>query len=103
MMENSFVRSNVAGSSLREFLFGNLLCLVAVYSAPLLTGFLCGAATAASKIEGSPLADGAAVSIWYRFSHTPGRVFNRDTADIACDHYRRWREDLELKLERNRS
>src|SRR5439155_2172899 len=59
-------------------------------------GFLWGAATSAYQIEGSPLADGAGMSIWYRFAHTPGRVAGGDTGDIACDHYRRWREDVAL-------
>ena len=66
---------------------------------PFPKGFLWGAATAAYQVEGSPLADGAGASIWHRFSHTPGRVFNGDTGDIACDHYRRWREDLDLMQE----
>jgi beta-glucosidase len=58
--------------------------------------FLWGAATAAYQIEGSPLADGAGPSIWHRFCHTPGRVANGDTGDVACDHYRRWRDDVAL-------
>ncbi len=59
-------------------------------------GFLWGAATAAYQIEGSPLADGAGPSIWHRFAHTPGRMANGDTGDIACDHYRRSIEDVAL-------
>jgi beta-glucosidase len=59
-------------------------------------GFLWGAATSAYQIEGSPLADGAGPSIWHRFAHTPGLVANGDTGDIACDHYRRWAEDVSL-------
>jgi beta-glucosidase len=59
-------------------------------------GFLWGAATSAYQIEGSPLADGAGASIWHRFSHTPGKVFGGQTGDVACDHYRRWREDVAL-------
>ncbi|WP_240098453.1 GH1 family beta-glucosidase [Thermomonas flagellata] len=59
-------------------------------------GFLWGAATAAHQIEGSPLADGAGPSIWTRFAHTPGMMLNGDTGDVACDHYRRWREDVAL-------
>jgi beta-glucosidase len=59
-------------------------------------GFLWGAATSAYQIEGSPLADGAGPSIWHRFAHTPGRVQDGDTGDVACDHYRRWAEDVEL-------
>ncbi len=59
-------------------------------------GFLWGAATSAYQIEGSPLADGAGPSIWHRFSHNPGRIANGDTGDLACDHYRRLNEDLDL-------
>ncbi len=59
-------------------------------------GFLWGAATSAYQIEGSPLADGAGPSNWHVFAHTPGRTFRGQTADVACDHYRRWREDIAL-------
>ncbi|MBQ0929887.1 beta-glucosidase [Ideonella sp. 4Y16] len=59
-------------------------------------GFVWGAATAAYQVEGSPLADGAGPSIWHRFSHTPGRVRDGDTGDVACDHYRRYPEDIAL-------
>jgi beta-glucosidase len=58
--------------------------------------FLWGAATSAYQIEGSPLADGAGSSIWHEFSHTPGLVANGDTGDVACDHYRRWADDVKL-------
>ncbi|MFZ0790373.1 MAG: family 1 glycosylhydrolase, partial [Chromatiaceae bacterium] len=60
------------------------------------TGFLWGAATSAYQVEGSPLADGAGASIWHRFAHTPGLVSNGDTGDLACDHYRRFRDDVAL-------
>ena len=59
-------------------------------------GFVWGAATSAYQIEGSPRADDAGATIWHRFSHTPGRVLNGDTGDVACDHYRRWESDVEL-------
>ena len=58
--------------------------------------FVWGAATASYQIEGAADADGRAPSIWDTFSHTPGKVTNGDTGDVACDHYRRWREDLGL-------
>ena len=58
--------------------------------------FLWGCATAAYQVEGSPLADGAGQSIWHRFVHTPGLVRNGDTGDVACDHYRRYQEDVAL-------
>ena len=59
-------------------------------------GFVWGAATSAYQVEGSPLADGAGVSNWHRFAHTPGRVHDNETGDIACDHYRRWEDDVVL-------
>jgi len=62
-------------------------------------GFLWGAATSAYQIEGSPLADGAGPSIWHRFAHTPGCVERGDTGDVACDHYRRLRDDVALMRE----
>src|SRR4029077_2563702 len=64
-------------------------------------GFLWGAATSAYQIEGSPLADGAGPSIWHRFSHTPGMVAGGETGDVACDHYRRWEEDVRWMKELN--
>ncbi len=62
-------------------------------------GFVWGAATAAYQIEGSPLADGAGASTWHRFTHTPGRVLTGETGDVACDHYRRWPDDVRLMRE----
>ncbi|MFO1507711.1 MAG: GH1 family beta-glucosidase [Lysobacterales bacterium] len=59
-------------------------------------GFLWGAATSAYQIEGSPLADGAGPGIWHRFVHTPGHIADGGTGDVACDHYRRWGEDIAL-------
>ena len=58
--------------------------------------FLWGSATSAYQVEGSPLADGAGPSIWQRFCHTPNMVRDGDTGDVACDHYRRYREDVAL-------
>ena len=59
-------------------------------------GFLWGCATSAYQIEGSPLADGAGPSTWHRFAHTPGRIADGDTGDVACDHYRRFQSDVDL-------
>ncbi|HEY2818918.1 MAG TPA: GH1 family beta-glucosidase [Casimicrobiaceae bacterium] len=58
--------------------------------------FLWGSATSAYQVEGSPLADGAGPSIWHRFCHTPSLVRDGDTGDVACDHYRRYRDDVAL-------
>ena len=62
-------------------------------------GFLWGAATAAYQIEGAVAEDGRTPSIWDTFSHTPGRVTNGDTGDVADDHYHRFREDVALMAE----
>jgi beta-glucosidase len=61
--------------------------------------FLWGAATSAYQIEGSTTADGAGPSIWHRFSHTPGNTWLDQTGDVACDHYRRYRDDVALMSE----
>jgi beta-glucosidase len=58
--------------------------------------FVWGAATASYQIEGAWNEDGKGESIWDRFSHTPGKVQDGDTGDVACDHYHRWPEDLAL-------
>ncbi len=58
--------------------------------------FVWGAATAAYQIEGAWNEDGRGESIWDRFSHTPGKIENGDTGDVACDHYHRWREDIHV-------
>ncbi len=59
-------------------------------------GFLWGAATSAYQIEGSPLADGAGESIWHRFAHTSGNIVADQHGDNACDHYRRFLDDIAL-------
>ncbi len=59
-------------------------------------GFVWGAATAAYQIEGGVKEDGRGPSIWDTFSHTPGRVANGDTGDVAADHYRNFRADVAL-------
>ncbi len=58
--------------------------------------FVWGASTSSYQIEGAVEVDGRGQSIWDTFSHSPGRVKGGDTGDVACDHYRRWPEDIEL-------
>ena len=62
-------------------------------------GFLWGTATASYQIEGAAKEDGRGTSIWDTFSHTPGKVLHGDTGDVACDHYHRLDEDLDLMAE----
>jgi beta-glucosidase len=59
-------------------------------------GFLWGTATASYQIEGAWNEDGKGESIWDRFAHTPGKIKNGDTGDVALDHYHRNREDIQL-------
>jgi len=62
-------------------------------------GFLWGAATAAYQVEGASDLDGRGESIWDRFCATPGKVRNGESGAIACDFYRRYREDIALLRE----
>lgn len=58
--------------------------------------FLWGGSTAAFQVEGATNEDGRGPSVWDVFARTPGRVAGGDTADVACDHYHRYPEDLDL-------
>jgi hypothetical protein len=57
--------------------------------------FVWGASTSSYQIEGAVNADGRGESIWDVFCRTPGRIKNGETGDVACDHYHRWRDDIE--------
>jgi beta-glucosidase len=59
-------------------------------------GFQWGAATASYQIEGAYNEDDRGLSIWDTFCHQPGKVFEGQTGDVACDHYHRYAEDVEL-------
>jgi len=59
-------------------------------------GFWWGTATASYQVEGAWREDGKGESIWDRFSHTPGKVKNSDNGDVACDHYHRYQEDIQI-------
>src|SRR5690606_37785918 len=59
-------------------------------------GFFWGTATSAYQIEGAWNEDGKGPSIWDTFAHTPGKIKNGDTGDVAIDHYHRYKEDVAL-------
>lgn len=59
-------------------------------------GFEFGASTSAFQIEGATGADGRGPSIWDAFCAQDGTIAGAATADVACDHYHRWEEDLDL-------
>jgi beta-glucosidase len=58
--------------------------------------FVFGSATASYQIEGAANEDGRGPSIWDTFSHTPGKIWNGDTGDVADDHYHRLESDLDV-------
>lgn len=60
-------------------------------------GFLWGVSSSAPQIEGA--ADLRGASTWDTFCREPGRVLNGDNADVATDHYHRYREDVALMRE----
>lgn len=63
------------------------------------THFVWGTATSAYQIEGASQADGKLDSIWDVFCRKPGAIANNENGEIACDHYQRWKEDLQLMQE----
>jgi beta-glucosidase len=58
--------------------------------------FRWGTATSSFQVEGAWEEDGKGVSIWDRYSHHPGKIQDGSSADIACDQYHRFREDIAL-------
>jgi beta-glucosidase len=61
-----------------------------------LPGLRFGAATAAYQIEGAVREDGRGESIWDRVCRMSGAVAGGESGEVACDHYHRWQEDLDL-------
>jgi beta-glucosidase len=59
-------------------------------------GFLWGAASASYQIEGSALLSGGGASVWDMFCRRPGKIFEGESGEVACDHFRRYREDVSL-------
>jgi len=58
--------------------------------------FIWGVATSSYQIEGAANEGGRGQSIWDTFCKVPGKVANFDNGDMACDHYHRYKEDLDL-------
>ncbi|WP_199441958.1 GH1 family beta-glucosidase [Umezawaea beigongshangensis] len=65
-------------------------------TAELPANFLWGVATSAYQIEGAAAEDGRTPSIWDTFARVPGAVHLGEHGDVACDHYHRMPQDVEL-------
>ena len=57
--------------------------------------FIFGAATSSYQIEGQSFG-GAGETHWDQFASKPGNVVNGENGAVACDHYHRFEEDLDL-------
>ena len=58
--------------------------------------FVWGAATASYQIEGASQEAGKGESIWDRFCRVAGKISGGHTGDVSCDHYHRYRDDIQL-------
>ncbi len=57
--------------------------------------FVFGTATSAYQIEGQR-SGGAGASHWDAFAQLPGAISDGTSGDVACDHYHRYEQDLDL-------
>ena len=58
--------------------------------------FLWGTATSSYQIEGAAYEGGRGKTVWEDFCSRPGKVLGGQNGDRACDHYHRYKEDVEL-------
>ena len=58
--------------------------------------FVWGAATASYQVEGAAREDGKGLSVWDMLCRQPGKIWEGNTGDVACDHYHRFREDARI-------
>ena len=58
--------------------------------------FRWGVSTSSFQIEGAGREDGKGESIWDRFCSEPGRIRDGSNGLVACDHYHRWPQDLDM-------
>ncbi|WP_019026132.1 GH1 family beta-glucosidase [Colwellia piezophila] len=56
--------------------------------------FVYGVATASFQIEGGR--ESRLPCIWDTFCNTPNKIVDGSNGDVACDHFNRWQDDIEL-------
>ena len=61
--------------------------------------FVWGAATSSYQIEGAAYEDGKGLNIWDMFCQKDGAIYEGHNGDVACDHYRRYKDDVALMKE----
>lgn len=102
MRRRSFLRNAVAlaaAPAIQTALHASAaqdLSSTATHSPAFPQGFLWGTATASYQVEGAVHEDGRGPSIWDTFSHTPGKTYQGETADVADDFYHRYPQDVAL-------
>ena len=60
------------------------------------SNFSWGVATSSFQIEGATDIGGRGESIWDRFCATEGKIKNGDDGSVACDHFHRYQEDINI-------
>ena len=94
-MQSTQIRAEVQ-PPIESMTMSNSIPRPAITRADFPDGFLFGTATAAYQIEGATREGGRGPSVWDTFVARRGTINNGDTGDVACDHYHRWEEDLDL-------
>lgn len=75
--------------------FGNLLQKIPIHSSDF-GNFTWGVATAAAQIEGAWDTNGKGVSIWDTYAHKKGNIKDGSNADVSCNFYNNYKNDLQL-------
>ena len=62
---------------------------------PFPPNFRWGTATSSYQIEGAAKQDGKGESIWDMFTRRSDAIADQGNADVTCDHYNRWQQDVD--------
>jgi len=59
-------------------------------------GFVWGVAASSYQVEGAAFEGLKGPSVWDEFCRKEGAIANDDTGEVACDHFHRYREDIDI-------